>query len=173
MRTFAVSALLSALVMLIVGAHSAMAAEPVKKSAKQAQIAVGSELFSREWIPNDPRSHSGDGLGPMYNESSCVACHNLGGAGGAGPVSKNVDIITAFSSPQLVPSRRVQSPTLPEAIVRALFGGLTEPKVKKPATKKTPEQLAAERKRRSPSEQRRSPSEKRRSPCEKNATAKS
>ena len=40
-------------------------------------------------------SHGGDGLGPVYNDSSCVACHNLGGSGGGGAASKNVDIITA------------------------------------------------------------------------------
>ena len=46
-------------------------------------------------MPNDLRSHSGDGLGPVYNETSCVACHNLGAPGGAGPESKNVVLITA------------------------------------------------------------------------------
>ena len=112
-RILAAAALSAALVMLSVGARSATAAEPVKEGAKQAQIALGSELFSREWIPNDPRSHGGDGLGPMYNESSCVACHNLGGPGGAGPVSKNVDIITAFSNRQHR-GHLVEAPTLPE-----------------------------------------------------------
>jgi CxxC motif-containing protein (DUF1111 family) len=51
-------------------------------------------LFFREWMPDDPRSHGGDGLGPVFNDSSCVACHNLGGAGGGGPNSKNVDIVS-------------------------------------------------------------------------------
>jgi CxxC motif-containing protein (DUF1111 family) len=59
----------------------------------------GRELFVREWMPNDPRSHGGDGLGPVFNDSSCVACHNQGGVGGAGPKSKNVDVITAFKHP--------------------------------------------------------------------------
>src|SRR5207249_2098806 len=54
----------------------------------------GRELFFREWIPDDPRSHGGDGLGPVFNDSSCIACHNLGGAGGGGPNSKNVDILS-------------------------------------------------------------------------------
>lgn len=55
----------------------------------------GRELFNREWIANDPRSHGGDGLGPVFNESSCVACHNQGGAGGAGGQDKNVTLVTA------------------------------------------------------------------------------
>jgi mono/diheme cytochrome c family protein len=60
--------------------------------------AQGRELFEREWLPGDSRTHGGDGLGPVYNDSSCIACHNLGGNGGAGPASKNVDIITASPS---------------------------------------------------------------------------
>jgi CxxC motif-containing protein (DUF1111 family) len=32
----------------------------------------------------------------VYNDTSCVACHNTGGPGGGGPSSKNVDIISAF-----------------------------------------------------------------------------
>ncbi len=57
--------------------------------------ARGELLFTREWVANDPRNHGGDGLGPVYNETSCVACHGLGAPGGAGPESKNVVLITA------------------------------------------------------------------------------
>jgi CxxC motif-containing protein (DUF1111 family) len=66
-------------------------------------VAQGRELFEREWIPGDARSHGGDGLGPVYNDSSCVACHNLGGTGGGGASSKNVDIISASPNGQLPP----------------------------------------------------------------------
>ena len=59
------------------------------------RVAEGRELFLREWTPGDPRSPHGDGLGPVFNDSSCVACHNAGGSGGGGPSSKNVDIVTA------------------------------------------------------------------------------
>jgi len=70
------------------------------KSEKPGAVAVGYELFNREWLPNDSRSHGGDGLGPVYNDSSCVACHNSGGSGGAGPVSKNIDILNASRNRQ-------------------------------------------------------------------------
>src|SRR5579863_653275 len=56
----------------------------------------GREIFLREWIPNDPRSHGGDGLGPVFNDTSCVSCHNQGGVGGSGSEAKNVVVITAF-----------------------------------------------------------------------------
>jgi hypothetical protein len=65
------------------------AAEPARGESIR-----GRELFFREWMPGDARSHGGDGLGPLYNETSCVACHNLGAPGGAGPASKNVEIMT-------------------------------------------------------------------------------
>lgn len=55
----------------------------------------GKELFKREWLPGDKRSYAGDGLGPLFNERSCVACHHLGGAGGAGPMHTNVTVVSA------------------------------------------------------------------------------
>ena len=55
----------------------------------------GRELFERIWVKNDPRSHGGDGLGPVFNAQSCVACHNLGGTGGAGAIDKNIEIVSA------------------------------------------------------------------------------
>src|SRR6516164_5497150 len=67
-------------------------------SAKPDAVAVGSEIFNREWMPNDPRSHGGDGLGPVYNDTSCVACHGQGAPGGAGPETKNVVLVTATAN---------------------------------------------------------------------------
>jgi CxxC motif-containing protein (DUF1111 family) len=66
----------------------------VASESDQDRVSQGRELFMREWVPGDSRSHGGDGLGPLYNETSCVACHSLGGPGGAGSMSKNVDIVT-------------------------------------------------------------------------------
>jgi len=51
----------------------------------------GRELFLREWTVADPLT-GGDGLGPVYNATSCVACHDLGGVGGAGRVDRNVTV---------------------------------------------------------------------------------
>ena len=60
--------------------RSPLGATPTEAVAKPD----GRELFAREWIAGDPRSHGGDGLGPVFNDTSCVACHNQGGAGGVG-----------------------------------------------------------------------------------------
>ena len=61
----------------------------------RGEVARGEVLFAKEWVPNDPLCHAGDGLGPVYNDTSCVACHGLGAPGGAGPESKNVVLVTA------------------------------------------------------------------------------
>ena len=54
----------------------------------------GRELFERVWEKDDPRSHGGDGLGPVFNATSCAACHQLGGLGGAGGIDRNIEIAT-------------------------------------------------------------------------------
>jgi CxxC motif-containing protein (DUF1111 family) len=50
----------------------------------------GARLFKHEWTPHDPLANGGDGLGPVYNATSCVACHSQGGVGGGGGRSSNV-----------------------------------------------------------------------------------
>jgi len=55
---------------------------------------AGEVLFKHEWKPRDPLSASGDGLGPVFNATSCVACHNQGGIGGAGGLTHNVTTFT-------------------------------------------------------------------------------
>ena len=96
-------------------------AEEAPASEKTGASIDGRELFVREWIPGDPRSLAGDGLGPVFNESSCVSCHNQGGTGGGGPASKNVDIISAFQNQH---QQRFFAPTLPELIFRGMFGDI-------------------------------------------------
>jgi CxxC motif-containing protein (DUF1111 family) len=72
----------------------AAVAKTVPPPVIASRTGPGRELFLREWMPGDSRSHGGDGLGPVFNDSSCVACHNLGGVGGGGPNGKNVDILS-------------------------------------------------------------------------------
>jgi CxxC motif-containing protein (DUF1111 family) len=60
---------------------------------------TGLELFRHEWEPNDPQAHS-DGLGPVYNARSCVACHSQGGIGGAGDKAHNVTAFEALPTQQ-------------------------------------------------------------------------
>jgi len=61
--------------------------------AETVDVADGEALFVHEWVEDDPRSASGDGLGPLFNATSCAACHNQGGVGGAGDSSANVELL--------------------------------------------------------------------------------
>ncbi len=84
---------------------------------------TGAELFQREWLPGDTRSHGGDGLGPVFNDSSCVACHNQGGVGGGGPLGKNVNIISAVMNHSVTPVVRFRPQrSVPEQLFRSLIG---------------------------------------------------
>jgi CxxC motif-containing protein (DUF1111 family) len=70
-------------------------------TASAAEIEAGRKLFEHEWTPNDPLTH-GDGLGPVYNASSCAACHFQGGLGGGGGLEQNVLNYEVFLSDRFV-----------------------------------------------------------------------
>jgi CxxC motif-containing protein (DUF1111 family) len=63
--------------------------EPARNVHREMVLA-GRELFHHEWEPGDSLSPQGDGLGPVFNARSCVACHNQGGSGGSGSLDHNV-----------------------------------------------------------------------------------
>ena len=71
---------------------------PGAKTVSPEVVAAGQDLFNHEWTPNDPLT-KGDGLGPVFNAKSCVECHNQGGSGGGGPVSKNVMVYGLVGKP--------------------------------------------------------------------------
>jgi CxxC motif-containing protein (DUF1111 family) len=52
----------------------------------------GRALFVHAWTVADPLA-GGDGLGPLYNATSCLACHAQGGVGGAGGLAANVQLL--------------------------------------------------------------------------------
>lgn len=109
---------------------------------KDATAISGKEIFMREWIPGDPRSHGGDGLGPVFNDSSCVACHNQGAPGGGGASSKNVNIVSAtFNQP--IQQFQQPQPGLGEMFVRSILGLNAQPR---PVRELSKEQLEKRRK---------------------------
>jgi CxxC motif-containing protein (DUF1111 family) len=63
-----------------------------------AMAQAGAELFTHTWKPGDKLAASGDGLGPVFNANSCLACHHLGGEGGAGGLQSNVTVFTVRPS---------------------------------------------------------------------------
>ncbi len=66
-----------------------------KTKAPPKDHEAGHDLFMKVWEPGKPSPSGGDGLGPLYNETSCAACHRLGGIGGGGRNEQNVRILTA------------------------------------------------------------------------------
>jgi CxxC motif-containing protein (DUF1111 family) len=78
------------------GAAQPKPKKPAQVRAGKDDTRLGRELFNHPWVPGDRRSHGGDGLGPVFNERSCLGCHHQGGpdGGGGGSADKNVEIIT-------------------------------------------------------------------------------
>jgi CxxC motif-containing protein (DUF1111 family) len=68
--------------------------------------AEGEKLFRRRWASETEDWASSDGLGPLFNERSCAACHFLGGLGGAGPRKRNVELLSIVApTGELSPDR--------------------------------------------------------------------
>lgn len=59
-------------------------------AADAAMVRAGETLFTHVWKEKDALSPSGDGLGPVYNATSCVACHRQPAIGGSGGLQHNV-----------------------------------------------------------------------------------
>jgi CxxC motif-containing protein (DUF1111 family) len=67
---------------------------------------AGEVLFNHRWQPHDPLCPGGDGLGPVYNADSCVACHRRGGVGGSGDRQHNVTTFLVLEPTREEPRRR-------------------------------------------------------------------
>jgi CxxC motif-containing protein (DUF1111 family) len=72
----------------------------------------GKEVFLRDWSKHwvfNAALTGADGLGPLYNAVSCVACHAQGGIGGAGDNEHNVRLLTVTTAmvPQAQATQRV------------------------------------------------------------------
>src|SRR5262249_19039519 len=73
-------------------------------------VRAGDVLFNHQWQPHDPLCPNGDGLGPVYNATSCAACHHQAGVGGGGGLEHNV---TTF----VVPARMGMRPGVKEGVI--------------------------------------------------------
>jgi CxxC motif-containing protein (DUF1111 family) len=71
------------------GPPPALAPRATFKPIDLPMASAGERLFLREWTPCDSYA-GGDGLGPVYNAGSCVACHFQNGIGGSGGLAENV-----------------------------------------------------------------------------------
>jgi CxxC motif-containing protein (DUF1111 family) len=64
------------------------------KPVDPALARAGEVLFKHVWTPGDPLAGGGDGVGPVFNANSCVACHFQSGPGGSGDEMRNVTTYT-------------------------------------------------------------------------------
>ncbi|MCM2371103.1 di-heme oxidoredictase family protein [Aporhodopirellula aestuarii] len=70
-----------------------LAMVPVTASAVAPNaLLLGSQLFEHEWQSQNPALGS-DGLGPLFNATSCATCHRQGGVGGGGEAEFNAKSI--------------------------------------------------------------------------------
>jgi CxxC motif-containing protein (DUF1111 family) len=83
---------------VVIGGVAGAADRNHKPRVVSREYAEARELFVKIWT-NAKSSHGGDGLGPLFNELSCVGCHHLGGTGGAGGKDRNVKVLSAFVGP--------------------------------------------------------------------------
>lgn len=74
---------------LLLSHDQPVAVPPSSLADDREAIALGRELFMHVWKPADPLA-SGDGLGPVFNASSCAQCHFQGAEGGSGSNAHNV-----------------------------------------------------------------------------------
>lgn len=100
--------LIAALALIFSTGHCVTAASP-------QSILMGRQLFNQDWQPTNP-AMGGDGLGPMFNAKSCVACHRQGGPGGAGDATVNAKSIGIESIE--IYGGRVSSVSLAELVSR-------------------------------------------------------
>ncbi|HXJ03396.1 MAG TPA: di-heme oxidoredictase family protein, partial [Micropepsaceae bacterium] len=70
----------------VIAAFSLAAAAPFLTAAS-LDLAIGKRLFERNWVSAPSSTKSNDGLGPLYDATSCAACHTQSPSGPANETS--------------------------------------------------------------------------------------
>ena len=105
--------LVSGFSLTVGGPRSLPAARPYSRVSEES-VDLGRRIFEHNWARPESWTgpeqlgDGGDGLGPMFNEVSCVACHHLGGTGGAGANNHNVNLLSVDLRPTDSELRRMQ-----------------------------------------------------------------
>ena len=87
----------AALLLTPIGLRVALRSEAASAALDLAAVSEGMVLFTHEWTANDPLCPTGDGLGPVFNATSCAQCHSQGGVGGSGGNDHNVTMFVNHS----------------------------------------------------------------------------
>ena len=96
---------------------------------RAAETELGRQLFVRDWLRPEPTGSPlapparGDGLGPLFNATSCVACHRQGGVGGAGPRENDVEVVSLVLPYGTSDEARAEATTRAVALLPAFASG--------------------------------------------------
>ena len=80
----------SAFGLLLVAVGFSEANDNSNDNEQKGDAFAGKLIFERDWVAYTPN----EGLGPVYNATSCADCHHQGGPGGGGENSKNVQLLS-------------------------------------------------------------------------------
>src|SRR5438128_517246 len=83
-----------ALALILPGVRALTWANAPARALDDAAVHAGKMLFTHDWTPKDPLANGGDGLGPVFNATSCAACHGAPSLGGASGKEHNVTMYT-------------------------------------------------------------------------------
>jgi CxxC motif-containing protein (DUF1111 family) len=97
--------LLTAMLCTLVSATSLQAGEiplPPGRDSSRELVEAGRQLFTMNFARPERNvvSAGGNGLGPVFNETSCVGCHKQGGVGGGGDNDSNVLLLGIVTRPR-------------------------------------------------------------------------
>jgi CxxC motif-containing protein (DUF1111 family) len=97
--------LLPAMMCTLVSATSLRAGDvplPPGRDSSRELVEAGRQLFTMNFARPERNvvSTGGNGLGPVFNETSCVGCHNQGGVGGSGNLDSNVFLLGIVTRPR-------------------------------------------------------------------------
>jgi CxxC motif-containing protein (DUF1111 family) len=90
MKWFLTYALAAVVLLGPVGVRLWMRSPAVPAPLEETAVRAGKMLFTHAWTVHDPLCATGDGLGPVFNATSCAQCHFQGGLGGSGGLLQNV-----------------------------------------------------------------------------------
>ncbi len=71
----------AAVLLAPMGVRLWMRSEPAPQVLADSAVREGKMLFTHEWTVNDPLCPTGDGLGPVFNATSCASMSSPGRLG--------------------------------------------------------------------------------------------
>src|SRR6266851_4879420 len=87
--------LVAGIAILPVGVRALLWQRARQQPVDAAIARAGQTLFLHEWTPRDPLAAGGDGLGPVFNATSCVACHRPADSAASGRLLQSAESVAS------------------------------------------------------------------------------